>query len=270
MALVFADRVRQTSTTTGTGTLTLTGEVVGFQTFDAIGDGNTTYYTIHAEDQWEVGIGVYYSSGPVLERITVLDSSAAGALVDFAAGEKDVFSTYAAGKTVIQDVSGNVGIGTSPSQKLSVAGTIQSTTGGFKFPDNTVQTTAATAPPEVPFSIPVSFIPAAQANEVLVFYTFTEAVTFISDFPDAFGAAAANATSTVIFSIYKNPVFTAGVVTGGTVIGTVTFTTSGNFVFATTDGDDQSFLGGDSLAVVAPSSADATALGTFTLRGVRV
>lgn len=39
---------------------------------------------------------------------------------------------------------GNVGIGTtSPSQKLSVAGTIESTSGGIKFPDGTTQTTAA-------------------------------------------------------------------------------------------------------------------------------
>ena len=41
---------------------------------------------------------------------------------------------------------GNVGIGTpTPAQMLSVAGTIESTAGGFKFPDGTTQTTAAGA-----------------------------------------------------------------------------------------------------------------------------
>ena len=42
--------------------------------------------------------------------------------------------------------SGRVGIGTfGPSEKLTVEGKIQSTSGGFKFPDGSVQTTAANA-----------------------------------------------------------------------------------------------------------------------------
>ena len=40
--------------------------------------------------------------------------------------------------------NGNVGIGTvTPSERLSVSGTIESASGGFKFPDGTIQTTAA-------------------------------------------------------------------------------------------------------------------------------
>lgn len=40
--------------------------------------------------------------------------------------------------------AGNVGIGiSSPGQKLAVAGTVESTSGGFKFPDGTTQATAA-------------------------------------------------------------------------------------------------------------------------------
>ena len=40
--------------------------------------------------------------------------------------------------------AGNVGIGmATPGQKLSVAGTIESASGGFKFPDGTTQTTSA-------------------------------------------------------------------------------------------------------------------------------
>jgi len=44
---------------------------------------------------------------------------------------------------LIITTSGNVGIGTtSPGEKLTVAGTIESTSGGVKFPDGSLQTTA--------------------------------------------------------------------------------------------------------------------------------
>jgi hypothetical protein len=103
MAFVLADRVRETTTTTGTGTVTLAGAVLGFQTFSAIGNGNTTYYTIAGigTSEWEVGIGTYTSSGTTLSRTTVLASSNSGALVNFSAGTKDVFCDYPAGRAVI-------------------------------------------------------------------------------------------------------------------------------------------------------------------------
>jgi hypothetical protein len=103
MAFVLADRVRETTTTAGTGTVTLAGAVTGFQTFAAIGNGNTTYYTIAGQgtSEWEVGIGTYTASGTTLARNTVLASSNSGALVNFSAGTKDVFCDYPAGRAVI-------------------------------------------------------------------------------------------------------------------------------------------------------------------------
>jgi hypothetical protein len=103
MALVLADRVRETTTTTGTGTVTLGGAYTGFQTFlAAIGDANSTYYTIAnvVTGEWEVGIGTYTSSGNVFSRTTVLSSSNSGSLVNFTAGSKDVFVTQPAERNV--------------------------------------------------------------------------------------------------------------------------------------------------------------------------
>ena len=105
MALVVKDRVQETSTTTGTGTFTLAGAVSGFQSFSAIGNGNTTYYAIVGGTEWEVGLGTYTSSGTTLSRDTVLASST-GSKVSFSAGTKNVFVTYPAGKSSYQDATG--------------------------------------------------------------------------------------------------------------------------------------------------------------------
>ena len=98
MALVLADRVKETTTTTGTGTVTLLGASTGFQSFAAVGNGNTTYYCIAAQTgtEWEVGLGTYTSSGTTLSRTTVFSSSNSGSLVNFSAGSKDVFVAYPA------------------------------------------------------------------------------------------------------------------------------------------------------------------------------
>lgn len=102
MAFVLADRVKETTTTTGTGTVTLLGAATGYQSFSAIGNGNSTYYTIAGQtsSEWEVGIGTYTSSGTTLSRTTVLSSSNSGSLVSFSAGTKDVFVTQPSSRTV--------------------------------------------------------------------------------------------------------------------------------------------------------------------------
>ena len=105
MPLVVRDRVNETSTTTGTGTFTLAGAVTGFQTFSAIGNGNTTYYAIVLQggSEWEVGLGTYTASGTTLSRTIVLSSSNGGSLVNFSAGTKNVFCDYPAPKAVYGD-----------------------------------------------------------------------------------------------------------------------------------------------------------------------
>ena len=142
MALVLADRVRETTTTTGTGTVTLAGAVTGFQSFAAVGNANTTYYTIAGQGtaEWEVGIGTYTSVGTTLARTTVLASSNAGSLVVFSAGTKDVFVTYPAGRSIYADgttltatnssvlpaTSGGTGVTTAQAEMNRVAGAVTS------------------------------------------------------------------------------------------------------------------------------------------------
>ena len=107
MPLVIADRVRETSTTTGTGTLTLDGAVTGFRTFSsAIGDTNTCYYTITLGADYEIGVGTVGAG--TLARTTILKSSNSNNAVNFGAGTKDVFATYAADRAVFKNETGNV------------------------------------------------------------------------------------------------------------------------------------------------------------------
>ena len=103
MALVIKDRVKESSTTTGTGTYTLAGAEAGFQTFAAIGNGNTTYYAATDGTDWEVGIGTYTSSGTTLARTTILSSSNSDSAVDWGSGTKLIFCTQPSSKAVMND-----------------------------------------------------------------------------------------------------------------------------------------------------------------------
>jgi len=113
MALVVADRVKETTTSTGTGAISLGGAEPNFRTFSSVlSDADTTYYAIIDDSNlaFEVGLGTYASSGNTITRTTVLASSNSNNAVNFSAGTKDVFITYPADKSVNRDASGNVSV----------------------------------------------------------------------------------------------------------------------------------------------------------------
>jgi hypothetical protein len=91
---VVTDRIQETTTTTGTGTITLAGAVLGYQSFAAVGNANTTYYAIAHQtlNEWEIGVGTYTASSTTLSRTRIITgSSGPSGLVNFSAGTKNVY-----------------------------------------------------------------------------------------------------------------------------------------------------------------------------------
>jgi len=107
-------------------------------------------------------LGLFSPGGTGYGSAIALREMSAGALVDTwgvvrrdsGASNPSLRFTYGSSASVSSNSTlmsltptGELGIGLYPTQKLSVAGTIQSTTGGFMFPDGTVQTTASSIGP---------------------------------------------------------------------------------------------------------------------------
>jgi len=108
MALVLLDRVQQTGTANTTVSFTLTGSVAGYQSWSAVGNGNTSYYgASDASGNWEVGLATYSTTGPTVTRTTIFASSNSGSAVTFS-GTVNVWVDYPAGKAVYIDANGNV------------------------------------------------------------------------------------------------------------------------------------------------------------------
>lgn len=106
---LYADRVKETTTTTGTGNATLAGAVdASYQTFNtAFGVGPSFYYEIAHQSAAEAETGIGHLSGSTtLVRDSVLTSSNGGALVNFSAGTKDVFNTMPAYDAQRDEVKG--------------------------------------------------------------------------------------------------------------------------------------------------------------------
>jgi autotransporter family porin len=124
MALIQADRVKETSSTTGTGNFSLSGASTGFRTFkDGVGIGNTCYYVITEGPTYEIGLGTLNATA-TLARTTVLISSSANAAVNWGSGSKDVFTTYPGVKAVILDDNNELNLASA----LTVAGAMSGAT----------------------------------------------------------------------------------------------------------------------------------------------
>jgi len=137
----FLDRAKETTTTTGSGSITLGGAVAGFVAISGIGNGNSTYYTITENNDFEIGIGTYTSAGNTLSRAEVFSSSNSDNSKINLGGGATVFITYSADKVVSRTSGNYVGIGVDPEYQLQVAGT-----GSFdtvRWADGTTQSTAA-------------------------------------------------------------------------------------------------------------------------------
>jgi hypothetical protein len=136
MALVLADRVKETTTTTGTGDISLGGAETNFIAFGtALSDADTTYYAIvdDVNADFEIGIGTYTSGTNSLSRDTILDSTNAGSAVNFGAGVKSIFITYPAGESVrvgsdISDLTNDSGFITSATS-ISTTAPVSPSTG---------------------------------------------------------------------------------------------------------------------------------------------
>lgn len=96
--------------TLGTGTITLGSALTGYQTFAAAGlmNGDTVSYVIEDGAAWEIGTGVYSSSGPSLSR-AVLESSNSGSAISLT-GAAVVYIT-----TIASDFVSNVDGGSAAS-----------------------------------------------------------------------------------------------------------------------------------------------------------
>jgi len=100
--VVLANRVKVETATTGTGTIALGAAASGYQTFadGGVVDGDTVRYTIEDGSDWEIGYGLYSSTGPTLTR--TLTESSTGSLLNLT-GAAELFITAG-----VQEVYGYV------------------------------------------------------------------------------------------------------------------------------------------------------------------
>ena len=96
MAKIRSDRVKEVSLSQGTGNLALAGTGTGFVTFSSVcADGDTFDYAVTnpGTAEWETGVGTYDADNNAILRTSVYGSSNSDSIVNFSAGNKQVFIT---------------------------------------------------------------------------------------------------------------------------------------------------------------------------------
>jgi hypothetical protein len=167
------------ATNTGDGALTITPSLVyAAPVLDGSNFVNVpSPWTVNGANVYRaggnVGIGTSTPGHPLTvqadasSRLLGFNNTAGADKYNFSLGSNGLNlseSNVASGRLFVQD-GGNVGIGTTtPGQKLEVAGQIYSSTGGIRFPDGTVQTTAAAAANANPILNQTTLQPSANFN----------------------------------------------------------------------------------------------------------
>jgi len=122
MAIVLGNRAKMSTSTTGTGTITLGSALSGYQTFAQAGitNGQTVRYTIEDGTNFEIGSGVFTSSGTTLTRSVTESSNSDNAIT--LSGNAEVFITASSADIFVNDGATSLtttGVGTFASLDIS-------------------------------------------------------------------------------------------------------------------------------------------------------
>lgn len=129
-------------------------------------------------------------------------------------------------------------------------------------PASTTTTTVVTGG----YRIPGYFVETPAANRTLLLHSSTDDLYFLANFAGSQANINVNPAVAFVVDVIQNPVVTGLNITGGTLLGTLTFGTNGSVTWATVDGLPKQILKGEEIGLRAPSVADAAAAAaSFTL-----